>query len=337
VGDLLYVAMAGSHQLWYLELGSGFIRPWAGTGGEGIDDGPAGQATLAQPSGLTSDGSHLFFADAEASAVRMVDLVTSSNTPQVRTLVGTGLFDFGDSDGVGGEAQLQHCLGLVFRPEDGLLYVADTYNNKIKTLDPRTREVRTVAGAERGWRDGGHPLFYEPGGLAVTGDSVYVADTNNHAIRLLLPASRETETVYFRDLRGLLAPKREFAGTTVEGEPRKLSAGEGNLRLELVLPEGHKLDPAVPLSLEWNASDLVEFAGGRQRRRIASPSLPLELPLNLKVGAGIVDLDLEIPLCAPSGLCLVEPLRFRVPLEVGEAGSTTLTLTYVVPASGAKG
>lgn len=67
-----------------------------------------------------------------------------------------------------------------------MLFIADTYNHKIKTLDPRTGAVRTFAGTgEEGHRDGPRAAatFYEPGGLSATSDALYVADTNNHVIR----------------------------------------------------------------------------------------------------------------------------------------------------------
>ena len=72
VGRMLFIAMAGTHQLWALNLDTGQIGPFAGSGREGLNDGPRHAATLAQPSGLTSDGERLYWADSEASAVRAV-------------------------------------------------------------------------------------------------------------------------------------------------------------------------------------------------------------------------------------------------------------------------
>ena len=69
---------------------------------------------------------------------------------EVKTLVGTGLFDFGDVDGVGDDVRLQHALGVAYH--DGKLYVADTYNSKIKVIDPATRTCTTFLGGEPdGW------------------------------------------------------------------------------------------------------------------------------------------------------------------------------------------
>lgn len=197
-GRGLYVAMAGTHQIWRLDLGTAEIRPYAGTGAEDIADGPRMTAALAQPSGLTVGDDLLYFADSESSSIRVVDLPPRGN---VNTIVGTGLFDFGDEDGTGDEARLQHPLGVAYR--DGLLFVADTYNNKIKTVDIATRVSKTYLGSgAAGLRDGDDPMFYEPGGLCIAGDNLYVADTNNHVIRVVDLATKRTETL---DIQGITA------------------------------------------------------------------------------------------------------------------------------------
>ena len=171
----LYIAMAGSHQLWRIELETGTVSPFVGNGRENIDDGPNPQATLAQPSGLTTDGKRLFFADSESSAVRASDFSPEGYT---QTLLGEGLFEFGDRDGKSLQVRLQHCLGVAYY--EGKVYIADTYNNKIKTFDLSTKECITSLGT-------GKPSdLYEPGGLCVaagaTGARLYIADTNNHRV-----------------------------------------------------------------------------------------------------------------------------------------------------------
>ena len=169
---LVYIAMAGQHQLWTYDPAKKEINHFAGSGREGIDDGELMDASFAQPSGLATDGGELYVSDPEASAVRAVDF--GGEFARVRTLVGTGLFDFGDVDGTGDSVRLQHDLGLVWH--DGSLYVADTYNGKIKVLDPKTRAVRTLT------QEG---ALEEPGGISVAGDTLYVADTDHDRIALV--------------------------------------------------------------------------------------------------------------------------------------------------------
>jgi DNA-binding beta-propeller fold protein YncE len=202
-GDTLYIAQAGTHQIWTLDLAKGMLDPYAGNGRENIVDGSLDDASFAQPSGLTSDGTTLYVADSEGSAVRAVP---TDGKGEVKTLVGKTdgfdrLFTFGDVDGPAGKALLQHALGIVFH--DGKLYVADTYNSKIKVLDPGNRTCTTFAGGEPdGWLAA--PLFSEPAGISAAGGKLYVADTNAHRIRVVDLKTRVVSTLV---LQGVEAPK----------------------------------------------------------------------------------------------------------------------------------
>ena len=146
----LYIAMAGVHQLWALHLKEREVRPYAGNGREAPDDGPLLTASLDQPSGITSDGNRLYFADSEASAVRYADLDPNG---RVGTIVGQNLFVFGDVNGIGDDVRLQHVQGVTYH--DGVLYIADTYNNKVKKVFPNTRSVLSFLGSgQPGHQDG---------------------------------------------------------------------------------------------------------------------------------------------------------------------------------------
>ena len=182
VNNILYMAMAGAHQIWSATLNGFHARPHAGSAREDLDDGPLLIATLAQPSGLTTDNKHLYFADSETSAIRQASLHPSG---YVETLIGEALFQFGDQDGTYPNARLQHPLGITYH--NNLLYITDTYNHKIKTVDPYTKTVTTLAGATKGHQDGDlHTAqFNEPSGIAVYNNILYIADTNNHAIRTI--------------------------------------------------------------------------------------------------------------------------------------------------------
>ncbi|MBK9119250.1 MAG: redoxin domain-containing protein [Phycisphaerales bacterium] len=191
VGDRIFVAMAGPHQLWVYEPASGRIGPWAGTGNEGRRDGPNIQAHFAQPSGLATDGTLLYVADAEISSVRRVETRPRGRTT---TVAGSGdLFGFGHRDGTGGTALFQHPKGVALHGET--LYVADTFNHLIRTIDLRTGTVTTWLGTGRPERGTGTTIgLFEPGGLAVGGDTLYIADTNHHrilAVDLMTRAARE--------------------------------------------------------------------------------------------------------------------------------------------------
>lgn len=243
----LYVAMAGQHQVWRYDPGSdsssapgsdpsadpsstagsdpgagaGTLYLVAGSGREELRDGAATLAGLNQPTGLATDGEALFVADSEASAVRRIDLAPDG---QVSTVVGTGLFDFGDVDGVADAVRLQHAQAVDYA--DGFVYVADTYNNKVKRLDPATRESVTLLGTgEAGWKDGAEAEFHEPGGLSVVGQLMYVADTNNHLIRVADLGTLQVRTLALTDPNGVLVRPMVAAGS--EGAAGGAGAGEG--------------------------------------------------------------------------------------------------------------
>ncbi len=191
--NVLYIAMAGAHQLWSLTLADGQIGPYAGSGREAILDGPLATAALAQPSGLTTDGKRLYFADSETSSIRYADLNPSG---RVGTIVGLDLFVFGDADGAENHVRLQHPLGITHA--DGALYVADTYNHKIKRVLPATRSAFTLLGTgQAGYRDGPgtQAQFAEPSGLSIARGKLYIADTNNHLIRVADLASSQVTTL----------------------------------------------------------------------------------------------------------------------------------------------
>ena len=170
VGGRLAVTMAGTHQLWWFDPDRGELTLLAGTGAEALGDGPLTTSLLAQPTGVAlMQGDELAFADCESSAVRTV------SPDGVRTIVGTGLFDFGDRPGVGDAVLLEHCEDVAFHT--GELAVADTYNDRIKRVIPATRECAPWAGeaGEKG-------QLREPAGIWSDGESLLVADTGHHRV-----------------------------------------------------------------------------------------------------------------------------------------------------------
>lgn len=197
--QFLLIAMAGSHQIWAMDLTHDQIGTFSGTGAEACVDGTA-EATFAQPSGIATDGKELFVADSEGSSIRAVEL---DNTPQVRTICGSGeLFGFGDQDGQGPAVRLQHCMDVEYGGNNQL-WIADTYNHKIKWVDTQTGACETRLGNGSPALADGIGLtasFYEPSGLSMAGNWLFIADTNNHAIRRVNRTTLEVTTLTFPDL-----------------------------------------------------------------------------------------------------------------------------------------
>ncbi len=339
VGDQLYIAMAGPHQLWRYDIASGAITVHSGSGIEGIADGAHASAQLAQPSGITTDGNVLYFADSEASAIRESDLDPVYG--QVRTLVGTGLFDFGDQDGVGRDARLQHPLGVVYA--DGLLYVADTYNSKIKSIDPETGEVRSLVGnTAGGYIDGSfaEALFDEPGGLSYANGRLYVADTNNHAIRVIDLETQTVSTIRFPNPEAFQAGQEAvvaaapFTGREVTLDPQTSPAGAGVITLNVQVPEGYKFNGLAPFSADWHPDGtVVQIAEENRSQRIVEPEMPLTVPVMLTEGEAVLSVDLYIYYCEAinENLCFLDRLRVNAPVSVdGAAGQPALRIEYTV-------
>jgi thiol-disulfide isomerase/thioredoxin/outer membrane protein assembly factor BamB len=208
-GQKLFVAMAGAHQIWTYDLRTKVFTSFAGDATEDIKDGPLRTSKFAQPSGLVSDGRFLYVADSEVSAIRRIPL---SGIGQVDTLVGRGLFIFGDRDGPGqiadpmqrnNEALLQHAVGITHH--DGILYIADTYNSKIRTLDLATGVVGTFLGGPA--KPGEERLFNEPTGITYHDGKLYVADTNAHRIRVVDVKTKDVSTLELTDVLPVEPPK----------------------------------------------------------------------------------------------------------------------------------
>ncbi len=220
-GDSLYIAMAGHHQIWRYDLKKKDLAPYAGNGREDIRDGAFTQSSFAQPSGLATDGKSLFVADSEVSALRKVPVDGEAG---VKTLVGRGLMIFGDVDGPGRvedpdkgnpEARLQHALGVAYH--DGKLYVADTYNSKIKVFDLKSQKLSTYLGGQPwGWLS--PSLFSEPGGISYAAGKLYIADTNNHRIRVVDLATQSVKTLA---LSGVSPPTPVEVREKLEPSPKK--------------------------------------------------------------------------------------------------------------------
>jgi DNA-binding beta-propeller fold protein YncE len=331
-GRRLFVAMAGLHQVWLLNLNDGTIGPYAGSGLEGVAGGPRADADLAQPSGLALDGrGALFLADTESSAVRRVGLGARG---EVETLAGArDLFAFGDADGVGRAARLQHPQGIAYA--EGALYIADTYNHKIKRLDPATGAVRTLFGGAPGWRDGAEPLFYEPGGLDVAGGVLYVADTNNHAVRAVDLAGGQARTLVLRGIERFTpsADEAGYRGVVVRLPPVTVAPGAGIVRLDIALPPGYKVNDLAPSSVAWRVEGGVVSLPADADRSLAGLRFPLELPATFTPGAGELVADLTVIYCeaVTPDLCLIEEARVVAPLTVAAGGAGAVELRHSVP------
>ncbi|MEQ6027231.1 NHL domain-containing thioredoxin family protein [Streptomyces salinarius] len=293
----VWIAMAGVHQLWAYDPRDGSVTVTAGTGNEGLVDGPGPEAWFAQPSGLSATEDRLWVADSETSALRWVELDGT-----VRTAVGTGLFDFGLRDGPAARALLQHPLGVAALP-DGSVVVADTYNHALRRYAPPTGEVSTLASDLR-----------EPSDAVVVGDDILVVESARHRLtRLRLP----------QDALGA------GAGEDVRRETTETAPGTVRLEVAFRAPAGQKPDlrygPATRLLVSATPPELLragEGAGTDLSRSLdLDPAVP-EGVLHVSATAASCDDDPDVPYPA----CHVHQKDWKIPVRLVEGASDRLPL-----------
>ncbi|MEY9941896.1 NHL domain-containing thioredoxin family protein [Streptacidiphilus sp. MAP5-3] len=302
----VWIAMAGTHQLWSYDPDTDTVQVEAGTTNEGLVDGPAAEAWFAQPSGLAvaADGRRLWVADSETSAVRWVD----AGTHEVHTAVGTGLFDFGHRDGAADQALLQHPLGVTVLP-DGSVAVADTYNHALRRFDPQTGQVSTLATDLR-----------EPSGATVAADGdraaeIVVIESARHRLtRLRLPEE---------------AVRVEAAAHRTQRPATEVAPGTLTLDVVFTPPTGQKLDetygPATRLLVSSTPPELISAGAG------ADTGLRRELTLDPEVTEGVLHVSAMAASCDADPAiefptCHVHQQDWGVPVRVTGAGTARLAL-----------
>ncbi|MDN6350290.1 MAG: NHL domain-containing thioredoxin family protein [Yaniella sp.] len=281
------IAMAGTHQLFSYHPVTEQLAVYAGTALEGLLDGPADEAWFAQSSGLSFDAEgNLWIADAETSAIRYVvpSTKTDSKKPEVGTVIGTGLFDFGFRDGTPEDARLQHPLGVTNLP-DGSVLIADTYNHAIRRWAPETinpdgttkpAEVTTVA------RD-----IEEPSDILVETDaqghagSIVVVETNAHQlVRISVPEK------FLHVDEGAKQAQRPAT---------KLVAGDVPINISFSAPKGQKLDDRwgdpTQLTISSTPENLLLEGEGRET------GLTRQLKLNPEVSEGVLHVTARAAAC----------------------------------------
>ena len=294
--DRVWIAMAGVHQLWTYDPATGDVAVAAGTANEGLLDGPLDQAWFAQTSGLAVDGDRLWIADSETSSLRCVE------DGEVRTVVGTGLFDFGFRDGPVGQALLQHPLGVAVL-SDGSIAVADTYNGAIRRVVDG--ELTTIASD-----------LAEPSGVYVDGRDLVVVESAAHRLtRIPLDARVAAD---------------DFSHTT----QRPVTEVAATLRLDVPFtpPPGQKVDdrfgPSSQLLVTATPPALLRSGEGR------GTDLSRELLLDTHVGEGVLHIAARAASCdvgaeeggGEGAACHMHQQDWGVPVRIAPDGDGVLTL-----------
>lgn len=335
VNGELYVAMAGSHQVWKVNPETGYAKPFAGTGAEGLQEGNRNSIPMAQPSGIVSDGPFLYVAEPEASAVQKIGL---GNDTHVSTIVGKGLFTFGDVDGQGGNVRLQHVQGIALWK--GKLIIADTYNNKIKIINPDTKTCKTLFGnGKAGHKDGTgtNTEFNEPAGLSVLGNTVYIADTDNQLIRKANLITHKVTTLTLTNLKKLTMTGESDDMTpqnVITLKPIRVKAGVRNLTLNIRLPKGYQFNEEATSRFIIKSNNTDITFNGKNKWIINKPNFPSEVRIKLVPNSNPeLILDVFAFYCEETkqSFCLYKSIRYKIPLEVKNNGSDHISISPELP------
>ena len=320
-----YLAMAGPHQIWTIDLKANRVEPFAGSGHEARRDGDLHEAAFAQPSGITGDANRLFIADSEISSIRQIDL----RHEKVGTIVGGDLFQFGDRDGTGDNVRLQHPLGALYH--EGKVFVADTYNHKIKIVDPEERASTTFLGTGKpGHTDGTAAQFYEPSGLAILGQDLYIADTNNHLIRAANLQTAEVRTLHLKPTARLRTEHLVPPSVPVIRLAEQILApvDDGELMLRIELPAGHDFNPGSPLQiLARSINNALIFPSSLITIDTPAPRPVLHFDLQQDLENSALRVELLYYHCDKHlGMCMVRQAVYEIPVRVAAGGATMIEI-----------
>jgi len=294
----VWIAMAGIHQLWTFDPVTGDLAAVGGTRNEGLVDDALAEAWFAQPSGLavSPDGSRLFVADSETSAVRVVTARPGDGALIVNTVVGQGLFDFGLRDGPGSTALLQHPLGVTALP-DGTVAVYDTYNGAVRILSPVTDGDWDVSTLMTG--------LAEPSGGLVRGKELLVVEST---------APRLTAIAWSTNSPALVA---EPSVHVLARTPTDIAAGTVYLRVVFTPPPGQKLDtsfgPATQLQVSSTPPALLTEGTG------TGIDLVRTLVVDASIGSGVLHVSARAASCdvdADHPVCRLHQQDWGVPVRI---------------------
>lgn len=230
-GDI-FVADTTNHRVGKIDAGTGRWEPVAGTGTAGFsgDDGAAIRAEFNQAYSIALDGNELFIADLKNHRIRLVDL----NSQTVRTICGDGRKRLPTDGEMAATQSLAGPRSLAV--DEDSLWIVLREGNSIWRIDRESLRIHHVAGTgSKGYSGDGGPAkeatFRGPKGIAVDfREAVYVADTENHAIRRIDLRSGRIETVVGNGTAG-------FNGDGDELQKRSLNRPHG----VCLLPTGELL------------------------------------------------------------------------------------------------
>jgi sugar lactone lactonase YvrE len=288
----LYIAETNTSRIRKVNLATGVITTFAGTGNAGTsgDNGAATAAELSAPTGIASDATgDVFIADSGNNRIRRID----GTTGLITAFAGTGTNGSSGNQGYATLAELADPQGIAL-DDAGRLYIADTGNNMVRMVDPITGVITSVAG-------NGTPGFSGDTGVAISaklstpsavavdsaGD-LYIADTVNNRVRKVYASTGIIETIAGSAILGNSgdggpatdASLDQPAGVALDSLGQIIIPDRGNDTVRMVSTEPADLNfGAEPVGSA--TSPMTEFLSniGNQSLMITNFTAPTDFPM----------------------------------------------------------
>ncbi len=268
-GNDLFIADSLNSRIRRVNLSDGMITTVAGVGTEGStgDGGAATAAQLFRPKGVAVDAQgNLFIADTRNNRIRRVDVASNL----ISTVAGSGVRGFAGDGGSATAARIGEPEGVWVDAQNNI-FIADTFNDRIRLVNAANATISTFAGnGATGFGGDGSAAsaarFFCPTGVITdAAGRVFIADRDNHRVRLVQPVPTNDSTPPVLTLTQPVMSSASASTFTTNASPLRLT--------------GTATDNGTLLSVQW-ASDrgFAGLATGASAWTVAA--VPLSIGLN---------------------------------------------------------
>ncbi len=324
----LFISVTEADIVYSMNLKEHWIERFA----SGVSEKPGKTDTLGtySPAGLAYLDKKIFISESESNMIRFAD---SSGKGKSGVLAGLGLHEPGDADGNFKSAKFQFPTGLTSGKDR--LYLSDSFNHKIKTLDMKKNTVLSLTGTGRpGMKDGSlkEASFSEPAGIAGDDSVLYIADQNNHSVRKADLKTGKVSTLIIQEKRGENLKKEEissFKGEFAEWKELSVSPDLTSIEFEIKLPDRFVWNSIAPSVFVLHISGETVHSSEKK----VSPAGKFSIPVDLKKEKeALLELLAFISLGEKERPALYIPFRigFRQKLKVDPKMPKRTVITYTV-------
>ena len=162
-----------------------------------------------------------------------------------------------------------------------------------------------------------------------------MADTNNHAIRVVDLPSGATGTLVLKGIEAFDPPPddADYKGVIVVVPPLDLAAGTGAIVLDVGLPASYKVNAEAPSSaIVTVEGEAISISDAGSAVDLTGTTFPVRVPIDLFERSADLMVDLTVVYCRDDAqsLCLIEQVRFVTEVTVGNGAGTDIVLSHAV-------